>query len=398
MASSNRTRWRLACDHCETAVWVGPTPAGRDVWCEACQVVQSLASDAADGTPCARCGVPLPGSPRFLEVWGGLQHLDAVLAAWAGDARALATLLPERPRFLTDLDPPASRPGDTPALAERLAACARGDYRAVRAAAPCDELRAHAAHAIACERMHDLDAAVASWDAAIACEDDARSRLARGALHARAGRWDAAEADLARAGDSFEARWDRAALALHRTIVERDAMPDDRAWADASRAVGPASDYWSDPTLGRLTWSLVVERTLVTHREGAPLEPAAHARLVAAAARFEHATFWDLAMQVVGWARVGAFEEVARLAQALAGTQASATLAEPAVRGPALRAVAEAVASARTAMAAGDPEGARRAIAPAVARRDLQHFRIPCLHCGMGSVGVDEMDDPDEAF
>ena len=109
MASSNRTRWRLACDHCETAVWVGPTPAGRDVWCEACQVVQSLASDAADGTPCARCGVPLPSSPRFLEVWGGLQQLDAVLAAWAGDARALATLLPERPRFLTDLDPPASR-------------------------------------------------------------------------------------------------------------------------------------------------------------------------------------------------------------------------------------------------------------------------------------------------
>ena len=237
----------------------------------------------------------------------------------------------------------------------------------------------------------------ASWDAAIALAEDARARLARGALHARAGRWDAAEADLARAGDSFEARWDRAALALHRTIVERDAMPDDRAWADASRAVGPASDYWSDPTLGRLTWSLVVERVVASHAAGAPLEPAAHARLVAAAARFEHATFWDLAMQVVGWARVGAVEEVARLAQALAGTQVGSTLAEPAVRGPALRAVADAVASARTAMAARDPEGARRAIAPAVARTDLQHFRIPCLHCGMGAVGVDEVDDPDEA-
>ena len=47
--------------------------------------------------------------PRFVELWGELQHLDAVLGAWAGDPQPLATLLPERPRFVTDLADPELR-------------------------------------------------------------------------------------------------------------------------------------------------------------------------------------------------------------------------------------------------------------------------------------------------
>ena len=47
-------------------------------------------------------------------------------------------------------------------------------------------------------------------------------------------------------------------------------------------------------------------------------EPATHARVRQAEATFEHATFWDRAMQVVGWWRLGASVEVARLAGPLA--------------------------------------------------------------------------------
>jgi len=38
-----------------------------------------------------------------------MQNLAAVLSAWSGDPAPLAALLPDRPRFLTDLDPPELR-------------------------------------------------------------------------------------------------------------------------------------------------------------------------------------------------------------------------------------------------------------------------------------------------
>ncbi len=392
MASSNGTRWHVACDRCDAAVWTGPDGARVVAWCEACQVPRTLDADRA----CPECDAPLAVEPRFVELWGGLQQLDAVLAAWRGDARALATLLPERPRFVTDLDPPAPRAGDPPALRALLEACAHGDYRSVLTDRSATDPRAHAARAIAFERLRDPAAAIAAWDAVLAHDEDARARLARGALHALAGHWDAADADLARAGASFPARWDRASLALHRAIVERDGFPDADTLAAARTEAGPASAYWSDPTVGRLVWSLVVERTLAGRP--APLavsEPDTHARVRAAEATFEHATFWDRAMQVVGWWRLGAAREVARLAAPLADAQAAEVLAEPALRGVALAEVAAILRAVRSAGADGDPAAAQRLLAPAVARADLQRFRIPCRHCGMGTVGVDGVEEPE---
>jgi len=113
---------------------VGASERGFDAWCEACQHAQSLAAPADPASRCARCGTRLPAAPRFVELWGMLQHLHAVLAAWAGDATPLATLLPERPAFLTDLTPPVAAPDDPAALRTQLAALARGEWSAVLAA------------------------------------------------------------------------------------------------------------------------------------------------------------------------------------------------------------------------------------------------------------------------
>lgn len=394
MASSNRTRWRIACDHCDAAVWTGPEGERVVAWCEACQVAHPWAASGR----CPDCAGALVVEPRFIEIWGGLQQLDAVLAAWQGDARPLATLLPERPRFVTDLDPPPIHAGDPAALVALLEACAAGDYLAVSAAPPIDTPRAHAARAIAHERRHEPQAAIASWDAVLAHGEDARARLARGALHALAGHWDAAQDDLARAGERFEARWDRASLELHRAIVEREGFPAPEVLAAVREQVGPASAYWSDPTVGRLIWSLVIEGTLGTRPAPLPTpEPATHGRVRQAEAMFEHATFWDRAMQVVGWWRLGAAAEVARLAGPLAQAQASEVLAEPALAGPALGELAATLRAVQAAGEVGDPSAARRVLAPAVARADLQRFRIPCRHCGMGSVGVDGVEEPDES-
>ncbi|MFM7230817.1 MAG: hypothetical protein ACKO3S_02415 [bacterium] len=395
MASSSGARWRVACDRCEASAWTGPASDGHDVWCEACQVAHHLAAAPGAGTRCPRCDAPLPAAPRFIEVWGALQHLDAVLAAWAGDPAPLARLLPERPRFVTDLDPPQARPDDPAPLADAIAACAHGDFRAVPAPGPGDDPRAHAAYAIACERLGDPARAVLAWDAVLAAGDDARARLARGSLHARAGRLDAARADLALAGPAFPARGDRAALAVHAAVAGAEAAPDPGPLAAARAEAGEASSYWSDPTVGRLLWSLLVERAVARVVEGGP-DPRDREALRAAESEFEHATFWDRAMRIVGWVRVGALDEAARIAAPLARDGAAELLDEPALRGPALASVAAAVTIARAGMDAGDPVSARHALAEALARQDLQRFRIPCLRCGRGSVGLDETaDGPD---
>ena len=324
-----------------------------------------------------------------------LQHLDAVLAAWAGDAAPLARLLPERPRFVTDLDPPSARPDDPAPLAFAIAACAHGDYRAVPAPAPSDDPRAHAAYAIACERLGDVERATHAWDAVLAAGEDPRARLARGSLHARAGRFDAARDDLALAGNGFPARWDRAALAVHLAVAASEGVPDPGPLAAARAEAGEASAYWSDATVGRLLWSLLVERAAERLVEGGP-DPRDRAALRAAESEFEHSTFWDRAMRIVGWVRVGALDEAARVAGPLARDGAADLLDEPALRGPALASVAAAVTLARAGMDAGDPVSARHALAEPLAREDLRRFRIPCLRCGRGSVGLDETaDGPD---
>jgi hypothetical protein len=391
VASSSATRWRLACDACGAGAWLGSGAGGFDAWCEACQTPQRLDAAPTPGARCVRCGAPLAVLPRFVELWGELQHLDAVLGAWAGDGTPLATLLPERPRFVTDLTPPAPAPGDPPARLALLAAVARGDWRAVLAAPPDACARAHAARAIAHERLGEVAGALAAWDAVLAAGEDARARLARGSLLARAGRHAAAAADLAVAGVGFEARWDRAALLVHEVVAAGAGPPDAARLARARAEVGAASDYWSDPTVGRLLWTLQVERELARPGAGAgELPDEARAALRAAESELEHDTFWDRALLLVGWVRLGALDEAARIAAPLARRQSAALLDEPALAGRALGDVARALAAARSAMDAGDPVGALREIAAAFARDDLRRFRIPCAACGRGTVGIEE--------
>jgi hypothetical protein len=158
------------------------------------------------------------------------------------------------------------------------------------------------------------------------------------------------------------------------------------------------SAYWSDPTVGRLLFSSVVARALRSdanepRHASAPPRASEETRslLRAAEGQLEHDTFWDRALALVGWVRVGAADEAERVAAPLARAQASALRAEPAIAGRPLHDVASAVAAATTAIDAGEPEVARRAIAGALAREDLRRFRVPCARCDRGSIGIEEV-------
>jgi len=360
---------------------VGGTARGFDAWCEACQRAQSLPARPEADARCVRCGARLFAAPRFVELWGLLQQLDAVLAAWAGDAAPLATLLPERPVFLTDLTPPVPRDADALPVRARLAALARGDWQAVLTAPVGPGPGDAAARAIAHERTGDLRAALAAWGDVLAAGEDERARLARGSLFARAGRREEARADLALAGESFAACWDRAALLV---LDALDDGADETLLARARAEAGAASSYWSDPSVGRLLWSQRVERA----RAG---DAGALERLRAAEREVEHDTFWDRSMLLVGWSRVGASSEAARVAGPLARGEARALAAEPALAGAPLAEVAAAVTAVAGAIEARDPARARRALAGTLAREDLRRFRLPCARCGRGSIGVDEV-------
>lgn len=409
MASSSATRWRLGCDACGAGGRVGPSASGFDAWCERCQTPARLPAAPGPGDRCGRCGAALPAEPRFVELWGMLQHLDAVLGAWAGEPGALAAILPERPRLLSDLTPPDAAPDDPPARAAALRALAHGDWRGTLAAPADADPRALAARAIAAERAGDVALANGAWGAALAAREDARARLARGALLARAGRFDEALADLALAGNGHEARWDRAAVAIMRAVAGSRGLPGAEVLARARAEAGAASAYWSDATVGRLLWTLLVERALGTAtgvgRPGAGSPPAAaratldgasRAELRAAELELEHATFWDRALVLLGWARLGEREEAGRVARPLAHELADSLLAEPSLAGEPLAGLARAVTASRSAVEEADPFGARRALAAALARGDLRRFRIPCAACARGTVGVEGVEEAGE--
>lgn len=394
MASSSGARVRVACDACGAGAWIGPGPAGGvDGWCEACQRPAG-AGPGGEGR-CPACGGALTtGSPRFAELWGALQHLDAVLAAWAGDAAPLAALLPERPRFLTDLAPPAPEAGDAPELAASLAALARGDWAGTLTAGATGCPRAHAARAVAHERLGDEAAAAAEWTEALGLREDRRARLARAALRARARDWPGAAADLALAGDGREAQWNRAAVRLHRSIGSTPGLPDPRTLAAARMEAGPPSDYWSDPTVGRLAFTLLAERARA-RREAGEFADADLGALREAEGYLEFATFWDRALVLSAYARLGpeADGDASRVARALARELAAALLAEPPMRGAALAGAAAAVAAAYDAVAAFEPRAARAALAPWLADAALRRYRLPCAACGRGSVGAEAWDE-----
>ncbi len=380
-AGAHSGRLRVACDACEAGAWIG-VPPGAEPWCERCQ-------RSVSAPRCPDCGTtPATAEPRFLEAHGLLQNLDAVLAAWVGDAAPLDRLLPRRPRFLTDLTPPATAAG-APGLFAEVAA---GRFGSALAEAPPepgsrDGLATLRALAVACQRTGAGAAADTAWSRILEVRpDDQVARLNRGVLRAVGERWTEAREDFERAGDGFEARWNRAALSVVESVAA-GGVPSAEALRAARDQTGPASSYWSDQTIGRLLWALLVERA--ARAEGSSRATAVE-NLRAAESELEHETFWDRALILEGFARLGLASDRARVAEPLAQGLIAELEAQPflgAARAAAMRA---ALAEAARAIRGGDPTTAREALRRMPGREDLGRYRVPCAACDGGTVGVEE--------
>ena len=388
------TRWRVACDHCDAAWTIGEADGGTRAWCESCQDERWVQGERVASAACEVCGAALTfGAPRFVELWGRLQNIAAVLAAIDGDPAPLGRLLPERPRFLTDLDPPNPSREDDADTRAALDALAFGDFTRARrlletvVARPRVSPHAWRGLAIAAERTGALDVAERAYDRVLAEIEDRASRLARGALRARRGDVAGARGDSERAGDGREARWNRGALMAFDALWATGGAPLRERLAPARAEAGPPSPFWSGPTIGRLVFGLVVERL----RARAPrLEATAVKDLEDAAAELEFETFWDRALVIHGWALLGQRAQAIESGLPVVVDLLAKLAREPALRGAALRDVAAAV----TAPIDGEHVTEARARFDALLRRDdLRRYRIPCRRCGRGSLGVEGMDD-----
>lgn len=396
------SRSYVACDGCAFGAWIGAGDAQVDAWCEACQQPAVLALPADPGARCPACGERLTTTtPRFEELFGEIQNLVAVLEAWLDRPARLQPLVPERPRFLTDLHPPPRLAGDPDDLSRALDALVAGTFRAARAgfdriavdaaADPAVRLRVAMGLGIACQRQGDLSAAERAFERALAADPDhAPARLDRGALRARRGDFRAAREDFEHAGDSYEARWNRAALTVLEAVATTPGLPD-RERIEAARAeAGAPSEFWSDPTVGRLLFTLVVERAR-SRTEGGETS-CADARVVRAAeAEIEFDSFTDRAMVLLGYHALRMKPEAARVARPLALAVIAALNDEPFARGPAGRELAASLRRTAAAVEAADAATALAEIAGLVERSDLRHYRIPCARCRRGSIGVEQV-------
>ena len=369
---------------------LGRDAGGAGAWCEACQLGWRLAPGEA--TRCPNCGgEPSIDRPRFIEALNELQNLDAVLTAWSGDPAPIAALLPERPRWITDLTPPEARPSDLAELSEAIVALRSGAWsRALEIlldAGPklSSEARAWEARAIAEERLGRLAEAEASWSRRLERSEDPRARLMRGTLRARRGDLEAAHEDLAHAGTGREARWNRAALRISESVAITPGLPLSETIAAARAEAGPASEYWSDHTVGRLLWSLLVERALWRARRDASTCPDARV-LRAAESELEHDTFWDRALLLHGYAALGLASEAAAIAAPLARQRVESLASEPWLGARGAEPIRAGVEMARTAILAGDPPRAHAAVTPLLGRADLRSYGVPCAHCGRGTM------------
>jgi hypothetical protein len=293
---------------------------------------------------------------------------------------------------MTDLAPPATREGDDPATAGALAAAARGDWPAVLSAPASAEPRSLAARAIAHERGGDATAAITDWSRALEGGEWPQARLARGVLRAKAGWWADAAADFALAGDGREARWNRAALRVYHAVSSTPGMPDAREIDAARSEAGPASEYWSEPTVGRLTFTLLAERALA-RREAGEFGDLDIVALREGEDLLEHHSFWDRALVLAAHARLDNEGDATRVARPLARELAAALLAEPALKGAALAGAREAVTRAWDAISAFEPRRALAAIQPLLGDDALKRYRLPCSACGRGTLGADAWDE-----
>jgi YHS domain-containing protein/tetratricopeptide (TPR) repeat protein len=304
------------------------------VWCERCQRPASLPTDV-ESARCAQCGEPLTlGDPRFEEIYGQIQNLVAVLEAGRGDPARLATLVPERPRFLSDLDPPESSATDDDVSRASLELLRAGAFVEARqrleaileSRSQGDGARARLwqALAVARQRVGDLSGAEAAFTRVLEIDPSHEiARLGRGALRARRADFDGARADLEGAGSRIEARWNRAALSVLEAVSLGTGVPDPARLEAARREAGPPSSYWSDHTVGRLLFTLLVERAAARGPDAC-----GDARVLRAAeGELEFDTFDDRALVLLGYARLAITDEAQRVAGPLA-ERLTRTLAE----------------------------------------------------------------------
>lgn len=398
------SRWRVACDACDAGGWIGPGSAGpggtraRDAWCEGCQSRHVLAPGTR--AVCARCGTPLTvDAPRFEELLGEAQNLAAVLAAWCGNPESLAALLPDRPRLLTDLDPPEPRPADSSAARSGLESLAHGRFARARSSlARAVRQKGAGGHlwralGVAARRSGDTALAETSFAHAIESDpDDSAAHLDRGALRAERGDFAGAREDFRLAGNRQEARWNRAAIALIEAVATTPGLPSADVLRRAREEAGEPSPYWSDHTIGRLLWTLLLDRASARARAG---EPAAgdEAVMRAAVGELEFETFWDRSLVVHGFARLGMRADAGVAAASLAAPMLQALAAEPYALGPAGAWLTRLLARAREAVSGSRPGDALAALRSILERPDVQRYRVPCLACGRGSIGVDRVEE-----
>jgi len=391
----------LACDHCDARAWIGFTGDRHDVWCERCQRPASLPTDV-ESARCAQCGEPLTlGDPRFEEIYGQIQNLVAVLEAGRGDPARLATLVPERPRFLSDLDPPESSATDDDVSRASLELLRAGAFVEARqrleaileSRSQGDGARARLwqALAVARQRVGDLSGAEAAFTRVLEIDPSHEiARLGRGALRARRADFEGARADLEGAGSRIEARWNRAALSVLEAVSLGTGVPDPARLEAARREAGPPSSYWSDHTVGRLLFTLLVERAAARGPDAC-----GDARVLRAAeGELEFDTFDDRALVLLGYARLAITDEAQRVAGPLAERLTRTLAEEPFAHGEPGRFLAEALDLAAGDVAARDFAGAHARIAPLLERADLKHYRVPCARCGVGTIGIEQVEDP----
>lgn len=290
------TRWRVKCDACRAGGWIGrrearPFPI-HDAWCEGCQSTHFLSEPAPPSPTCPRCSGPLTlAEPRFEELLEDAGNIAAVLQAWCGEPGPLGDLLPDRPRFMDELEPMA-------------------------------------------------------------------------------------------------ARWNRAAASLIEAVAA-GGWPDEALLRRARAEAGEPSPYRSDQTVGRLLWTLLVERLLAA---GSAPTVADAGALRSAEQEFEFRTFWDRALVVQGYARLGMRAPAGEAAAALCEELLGRLAAEPFARGPAGAWLEDVLAVAIAAVREGRPGDALATIRTLMDRPDVSRCRVPCVACGQGSLGVEPRD------
>lgn len=202
----------------------------------------------------------------------------------------------------------------------------------------------------------------------------------------------AAHAELAPASDGREARWSRAALRVQRAVSSTPGMPDPREIALAREEAGPAPADESEPTVGRLAFSLLAERALA-RREAGEFGDLDVVALRKGEDLLEHQSFWDRALVLVAHARLDNEGDATRVARPLARELAAALLAEPAMKGAALAGANAAVSRAWDEISAFKPREALAALQPLLDHDALKRYRLPCVACGRGTLGADAWDE-----